>query len=135
MRMLCVLVLAMGCYTSSSAPPAAPPPVEHVERAPAEPPPRERTREERAYELMEEIVEAFESAGTDCEKLAENLNALADRHEGEMKELNDFEKDLTPEQKEQWNERTKEMMERIMPAMTACSSNANVMAAVQRLAQ
>lgn len=134
MRALCILLLAAGCYTSSSAPPATPPPPveEIVARGPAEPR-REWTREDQAYELMETLAEAFESAGTDCEKLAENLNGFADHHAGEMKELEDFEKELTPEQKQQWDERSKQMMERIMPAITACSSNQNVMAAMQRL--
>lgn len=132
MRTLCVLVLVAGCFTSSSAPPATPPPVEQRPVAHA-PPPKERTLEERAYELMDEMVEAFESAGTDCDKLAENLNAFSDRHQGEIKEMQEFERGLSPEQKQAWEERTKDMTERIMPSFSACASNQNVMAAMQRL--
>jgi hypothetical protein len=135
MRFPCVLVLVVACYTSSSdqkTTPVEPPPMERTSSAP---PPKERTIEDRAYELMENLLVAFESAGTDCVKLAENLNAFADEHAEEVKELQDFEKDLTPEQKERWNERTKNMMERIMPSMTACMSNQDVMNAMQRLTQ
>ena len=138
MRSVWVLAFLVGCGGSSG--PGAQPPIEHRPEPQARraPPPPRKTFEERAAEIMNELIAVFEAAGKDCAKLAEGLEAFSDNYGPEMKELKEHEASMSEDERKAWqqqmDESSKPLIEKMTPSLTACASDQKVQAAMNRFA-
>lgn len=135
MRTLCILlafVIACGGGGGDKSTAPTPPPENVQAKAP---PPPAKSMDERANEMMDEMVAVFVDANTDCEKLAAGLDAFLDKHSADLKEMKRYEDSLTPEKKQAWETKAKSATEKMMPAMQACATNEKVQATMKRFAE
>src|SRR5688572_11902353 len=92
--------------------------------------------EKKAFELMDKFSSAFSAAGTDCEKLADNLEVFAHDNKGVFDNTQAFEKE-NPKAEEtleaKMAEKTKQLMLRVKVTMDKCGKHERVMAALKSL--
>jgi hypothetical protein len=161
MRIGCfaLVILLAACKDKQEqkpAPAAAPPPVAQPEtREPKEasppaplPPPgptpikpagginTAAEYEARALQLLDELTAVFEASGTNCEKLARNIDVFVDKHRDALAATDQFEAanpsaedDLEPK----LQEKAKVFMQRLNISMQACQKHEGVKAALAKL--
>lgn len=88
----------------------------------------------KAEALMTEMSTIIEKAGKDCDKMATDLKAFADKNKDTLKASKDFEKSLSPEDKKKWEEKGEAMVKKHGEAMGACMSNPKFGEAMKALA-
>ena len=92
--------------------------------------------EKKAFELMDKFSSAFSAAGTDCEKLADNLEVFAHDNRGTFDNTQAFEKE-NPKAEEtletKMAEKTKQLMLKVKVSMDKCGKHERVMAALKSL--
>jgi hypothetical protein len=92
---------------------------------------------DRMEQLASEMLKAVEKAGSDCDKMAANLNKFVDAHGAELKKLSKgFES--APEGKkakldEEMQTRMKGKSDAVLPQLMACKSHAGVGKVFERL--
>ncbi len=88
-------------------------------------------------EMMDKVIEIFKGAGTNCDKLADDLTKLASETDGKKKASQDYEK-AHPDVKKKFDAATKDKTAGFEaaagPALTACKDNKKVGDALTKLA-
>ncbi len=161
MRIVCLaLILVAGCKEKQEAKPTPPAPAPAVEQAPApapappaEPPPTPAADparvvkpaggintpaeyEAKAFDLTDKLTSAFAAAGTNCDKLADNLEIFIDANKVALASTDAFEAanpfaedDLEPK----LQARAKRLIQKMSVSMQACQKHQGVQAALAKL--
>lgn len=91
----------------------------------------------KAEALRAEVTTIFEKSGTDCAKLATDLQAFVDENKDTLKQLDTAEKAMPEADKKAWDAKNKATQEAAVkkaePAMKACGQDAKVQAAMAGL--
>src|SRR5687768_15566950 len=89
--------------------------------------------EKKAFELMDKLASAFSAAGTDCEKLADNLEVFAHDNKAVVDNTNAFEKENpTAEEALQAKmaDRSRQFMLKVKVTLDKCGKHERVRAAL-----
>lgn len=91
----------------------------------------------QASKMLDKMIETIKGAGTNCDKLADEITKLASDNGAQMKTLEAYEKSH-PDAKKKFEAGSKDKMkafeEAAGPAMGACASNKKVSDAFEKLA-
>ncbi len=132
------LVVVVACGSKSATPPQKPSEGSGeaaVADKPAPAPSPEKEAEVRA--LLTELAKVFEGAGTDCKKLAADVNAFGTANKDRMLAVKTFEDGMTPEQKQAMDKKFETevgaLVKVMEPSMKACGADPEVEAAFKAL--
>ena len=157
MRRVClIVVLLVACKDKQDTKPApAPTPAPEVKPPPVQPvditKPTEPTKpvikpaggintaaeyEAKAFDLTDKLTAVFAGAGTNCEKLADNLEIFVDTNKAALEATDQFEAvnpsaedDLDPK----LQSRAQVLMQKLSISMQACKNHAGVKAALAKI--
>lgn len=158
MRIVCLaLILVAACKEKQEAKPPPAPPAPEVKQEPAPTPPPETPKptaeparvvkpaggintpaeyETKAFELTDKLTAVFAAAGTNCEKLADNLEIFVDANKAALASTDAFETanpfaedDLEPK----LQTRARTLIQKMNISMQACQKHQGVQAALAKL--
>lgn len=158
MRIVCLaLILVAACKEKQEAKPTPPAPAPAVEQQPAPTPSAEPPTptaeparvvkpaggintpaeyEAKAFDLTDKLTSAFAAAGTNCDKLADNLEIFIDANKAALASTDAFETanpfaedDLEPK----LQARAKRLIQKMSVSMQACQKHQGVQAALAKL--
>ena len=129
-----------GCSHSANVAPTTPPPAAAT-APPADDPPTITIPDDDDYigkgiALLAELGPIFQTAGTDCNKLADGISAFADRNRPTLRAIAAYDK-THPSAKQKFEDASKPNFEAFTaiaaPAMNACGKDQMVGAAMNKL--
>jgi hypothetical protein len=159
MRIVCLalIVVVAACKEKQEAKPTPPAPAPAVEQQPAPTPPAEPPAptaeparvvkpaggintpaeyEAKAFDLTDKLTSAFAAAGTNCDKLADNLEIFIDANKAALASTDAFEAanpfaedDLEPK----LQARAKRLIQKMSVSMQACQKHQGVQTALAKL--